>query len=264
MRNRRVRSSPAGRLGEAMATEFAEVTGASLELGPDRTRSGRGSASHPCTPRNGAEHRQRDFVLVGTSPAIQTMLGKLSVFSAHDAPVLIEGETGTGKELVARALHYSSPRHREPFVPVNCAAIPENLIVNELFGHRRGAFTGAEARQTGLVEQAGSGTILLDEVDALPLAAQACLLRFLQDHQYRPLGSAAPQSADIRVLAATNARLEERVRERGFREDLYYRLNVLRLRLPPLRERLGDVPELVRHFVARLASRYGAAPRRCG
>ena len=165
--------------------------------------------------------------LVGESRTFHDVLVKIEAFSACDAPVLIEGETGTGKELVARALHYLSRRRSGPFVPINCAALPEQLVVSELFGHKRGAFTGAEIRQAGLVEQANRGTIFFDEVDSLPLPAQAVLLRFLQDQEYRPLGGGAPQTGNVRVLAASNASMRTQVRERRFREDLFYRLNVL-------------------------------------
>ncbi len=195
--------------------------------------------------------------LVGGSRAFHDVLAKIKAFSVCDAPILIEGETGTGKELVARAVHYLSMRRGGPFVPVNCAALPDQLVVNELFGHTRGAFTGAEVRQAGLVEQACRGTILFDEVDTLPLPAQAVLLRFLQDQEYRPLGGGAPKTGNVRVLAASNADVGAKVRERSFREDLFYRLNVLTLHLPPLRERADDIPLLVRHFLERLRHRYG-------
>ncbi|MDO6416130.1 sigma-54 dependent transcriptional regulator [Sphingomonas sp. BIUV-7] len=199
--------------------------------------------------------------LVGASDAIRAVLAKLEAFSTCDAPVLIDGETGTGKELAARALHYQSRRRGEPFVPINCAALPEQLIVNELFGHHRGAFTGAEVRQAGLVEQAGGGTILFDEVDMLPLPAQAVLLRFLQDQEYRPLGGGVVKIGDVRIVAASNARLATKVKDRSFREDLFYRLGVLMLHLPPLRERRDDVPLLADHFLQRLQQRYGGAKR---
>ena len=195
--------------------------------------------------------------LIGDSKTFHDVLVKIEAFSACDAPVLIEGETGTGKELVARALHYLSRRRSGPFVPINCAALPEHLVVSELFGHKRGAFTGAEARQAGLVEQANRGTIFFDEVDSLPLPAQAVLLRFLQDQEYRPLGGGPPQTGNVRVLAASNASMRTQVRERRFREDLFYRLNVLTLHLPPLRDRRDDIALLARHFLGRFRHRYG-------
>jgi DNA-binding NtrC family response regulator len=195
--------------------------------------------------------------LVGGSRAFLDVLAKIRAFSACDAPILIEGETGTGKELVARAVHYLSKRRGGPFAPINCAALPEHLVVNELFGHTRGAFTGAEARQAGLVEQACRGTIFFDEVDTLPLPAQAVLLRFLQDQEYRPLGGGAPKTGNVRVLAASNTSIQAKVRDRSFREDLFYRLSVLTLHLPPLRERRDDIPALAGHFLDRFRHRYG-------
>jgi DNA-binding NtrC family response regulator len=200
--------------------------------------------------------------LIGVSRAMRDILAKVEIFSACDAPVLIEGETGTGKELAARALHYQSPRRGEPFVPINCGALPEQLVVNELFGHRRGAFTGAELQQAGLVEQAGRGTILFDEVDTLALPAQAVLLRFLQDQEYRPLGGGAVRTGAARIVAASNARMTDKLKDCSFRQDLFYRLGVLTLHLPALRERREDILPLARHFLARFQQRYGGPVRR--
>jgi DNA-binding NtrC family response regulator len=197
-----------------------------------------------------------DARLIGDSASFQEVMARIARFSACDAPVLIEGETGTGKELVARALHYRSARHGNPFVPINCAALPEQLVVSELFGHERGAFTGAQARRVGLVEQARRGTIFFDEVDSLPPPAQAVLLRFLQDQEYRPLGGGSALYADTRVLAASNVCMANEVRERRFREDLYHRLNVLTLTLPPLRARRGDILALATNFLDRLGRQY--------
>ncbi|MGH6905077.1 MAG: sigma 54-interacting transcriptional regulator, partial [Geminicoccaceae bacterium] len=194
--------------------------------------------------------------LIGDSASFQEVMARIARFSACDAPVLIEGETGTGKELVARALHYRSARQGNPFVPINCAALPEQLVVSELFGHERGAFTGAQARRVGLVEQARRGTIFFDEVDSLPPPAQAVLLRFLQDQEYRPLGGGSALYADTRVLAASNVCVANEVRERRFREDLYHRLNVLTLTLPPLRARRGDILALATNFLDRLGRQY--------
>jgi DNA-binding NtrC family response regulator len=199
--------------------------------------------------------------LIGVSPAMRDILAKVETFSTCDAPVLIEGETGTGKELAARALHYQSSRSGEPFVPINCAALPEQLVVNELFGHRRGAFTGAEGRQAGLVEQAGRGTILFDEVDTLTLPAQAVLLRFLQDQEYRPLGGGAVRTGAARIVAASNARMGDKLKDCSFRQDLFYRLGVLTLHMPPLRERRDDILPLASHFMARFEQRYGGPAR---
>ena len=202
-----------------------------------------------------------DTQLIGDSACFQEVLARISRFSACDAPVLIEGETGTGKELIARALHYRSARRGYPFVPINCAALPEQLVVSELFGHERGAFTGAQGRRAGLVEQARRGTIFFDEVDTLPLLAQAVLLRFLQDQEYRPLGGGSALHADTRVVAASNICMATAARERRFREDLYHRLNVLEVSLPPLRARRGDILDLAAHFLNRLSHQYRRAPK---
>ncbi len=187
--------------------------------------------------------------IVGQSRTLLAEVNKLPRIAACDAPVLIRGESGTGKEIFARAIHYLGARSGQPFVPVNCGAIPEQLVESELFGHRRGAFTGAVQDRTGIIGEADGGTILLDEVDALPLASQVKLLRFLQDGEYRPLGASLPVRATVRVIAAANSDFETIVKERKFREDLFYRLNVLQISLPPLRERPGDLPLLARHLL---------------
>jgi two-component system, NtrC family, response regulator GlrR len=180
---------------------------------------------------------------------------------ACNAPVLIRGESGTGKEVFARAIHYLSNRAGQPFVPVNCGAIPESLMESELFGHRRGAFTGAVKDRIGLIVEADGGTLFLDEVDALPLPSQVKLLRFLQDGELRQLGASKPSFANIRVVAAGNADFERIIHERKFREDLYYRINVLRITLPPLREREGDLPLLARHLLEKQASLLARPPK---
>ena len=184
--------------------------------------------------------------LVGRAPAFREAVSQLPRFASSDAPVCITGETGTGKELCARALHHLSRRQRCSFIGVDCGALPEQLFENEMFGHVRGAFTDAHRDQKGLVAMAKGGTIFLDEIDALSLTSQAKLLRFLQERSYRALGSEKFESVDVRIVAATNRDLECVVREGRFRSDLFFRLNVLRLRLPPLRERRGDV-ELLAH-----------------
>jgi len=194
--------------------------------------------------------------LVGESPAFVAEISKFPMIARCDASVLILGETGTGKELCARAIHYVSPRAGKPFVPVNCGAIPVELVENELFGHEREAFTGAASSRSGLIHEADGGTLFLDEIDCLPLLAQVKLLRFLQDKEYRPLGSMKMRQADVRVMAATNIDLEEAVRAGKLRPDLYYRLNVIPLVLPPLRERCEDIPLLARHFLARYADEF--------
>jgi len=198
----------------------------------------------------------RRFGLLGESPAFLAMLTKLPAIASCDVTVLIAGETGTGKELIARAIHYLSARKSRPFVPVDCAGIPSELAESELFGHERGAFTGAVTTTPGLAAAAKDGTIFLDDVDALPVGVQAKLLRFLQQKEYRPLGSVAIRKADVRVISATNAELDGRVQSAQFREDLFYRLNVLQLRLPPLRERPADIGLLARHFVAKYRAEF--------
>ncbi len=192
--------------------------------------------------------------LIGESQSFLSAIDKISVIAGCDLSVLITGETGTGKELFARAIHYFSPRAGNPFVPTSCGAIPGELVENEFFGHLRGAFTGANSFQQGLIQEADGGTLFLDEVDSLPLQAQVKLLRFLQEKEYKPLGSTKFQFADVRVIAATNLALEKVVNEGKFRRDLFYRLNVIPLTLPPLRERRRDIPLLARHFLSRVAS----------
>jgi DNA-binding NtrC family response regulator len=192
------------------------------------------------------------------------VLCQIAGIASINAPVLIEGETGTGKELVARAMHYYGARSAMPFIPANCGALPENLIENEFFGHARGAYTDAREPQPGLIAQAQGGTLFLDEVDALPWRGQVALLRFLQDFRYRPLGASHDQQADIRVIAATNVNLGELVAQRRFRPDLLYRLNIFSLTLPALRERPGDAQLLAKHFVRLYSNQYRIAELRIG
>lgn len=194
--------------------------------------------------------------IVGTSPAFVSEIEKIPIIAKCDASVLIGGETGTGKELVARAIHYLSPRAGKPFISINCGAIPVDLIENELFGHERGAYTGAATTHAGLIQEADSGTLFLDEVDSLPPLAQVKLLRFLQEKEYRPLGSTKTLRADVRVVAASNANLEEVVRQGKLRHDLYYRLNVIPIKLPALRDRREDIPLLAQHFLKIYAVRF--------
>ena len=188
--------------------------------------------------------------LVGRSPAMQDVFRVVARVMQTDLTVLIVGESGTGKELVARALHDYGPRRRGPFVAVNMAAIPQELIESELFGHEKGAFTGALARSAGRFEQANGGTLFLDEIGDMPMAAQTRLLRVLQEGEYTSVGGRTPIATDVRIVTATNRNLPELIERGRFREDLFYRLNVVPLRLPPLRERASDVPDLVRHFFA--------------
>lgn len=198
--------------------------------------------------------------MIGRSRAFRVVDALIGKISAFDAPVLIEGETGTGKELAARALHYRGPRRSRPFVPVNCGALPDHLIENELFGHRRGAFTDARDDKPGLVEVARGGTLFLDEVDTLTPKAQVALLRFLQDQRFRPLGGREEEQADLRIVTASNCSLERRAAAGAFRIDLLYRLKLLYVELPPLRERPGDAALLGEHFIGVAARRYNKAP----
>jgi two-component system response regulator AtoC len=197
--------------------------------------------------------------LVGESPAMTALRATLRKVAPHKATVLVRGESGTGKEVVARAVHALSPRAAGPFVAVNCGAIPAGLIESELFGHKKGAFTDAVRDRAGLVEQAGAGTLFLDEVAELPPASQVKLLRVLQDGHVRPLGGDADAVVDVRVVAATSRPLEAEVTAGRFREDLLFRLDVLTLRLAPLRERAGDVARLAAHFLAAARARIGPA-----
>jgi DNA-binding NtrC family response regulator len=187
--------------------------------------------------------------LVGRNQSFVAEISKIPVVARCDATVLITGETGTGKELCARAIHYLSPRTKHPFIPINCGAIPADLAENELFGHQRGAYTGAASSQPGIIVEANGGTLFLDEIDCLSPLTQVKLLRFLQDKEYRPLGSSRTRRADVRVIAATNTDIEESVQQGRLRQDLYYRLHVVPLHLVPLRERSDDIPRLAHHFL---------------
>ena len=187
--------------------------------------------------------------LMGQSPNFEAMLRSAKMVAATDVTVLICGETGTGKELLAKALQEHSPRAKKPFITLNCAALPESLVESELFGHRRGAFTGAVENQTGRLQAASGGTLFMDEVDSLPLAVQAKLLRFLESGDIQPVGDTAAQRVDVRIIAATNTNLEEKIAKGEFRQDLFYRLNVVPLEIPPLRERMGDIHLLMNHFL---------------
>jgi two-component system nitrogen regulation response regulator NtrX len=204
---------------------------------------------------------QSRYEIVGKSYGIRAVIDKIDRVGPTPARVLITGENGTGKELVARAMHARSTRAGGPFIEVNCAAIPSELIESELFGHMKGSFTGAIADRAGKFEQADGGTLFLDEVGDMSLAAQAKVLRVLQDGVVTRIGGSKPVEVDVRVLAATNKHLEAEIAEGRFREDLYYRLNVVPVHVPPLRERREDIPLLVAHFVAVLASHEGIAPR---
>jgi formate hydrogenlyase transcriptional activator len=195
--------------------------------------------------------------VVGTGPVLAAVRRVVSQVGPTDAIVLILGETGTGKELIARSLHAASPRHARPFVPVNCAALVPSLLISELFGHEAGAFTGAVRRRAGKFEQASGGSVFLDEVGELAPDAQAVLLRVLQERVVERVGGGEPVPVDVRVIAATNRDLGADVRAGRFRADLYYRLNVFPVAVPPLRERREDIPELAEHFLRHFAAKHG-------
>ena len=197
--------------------------------------------------------------MIGQSAAFRATIDRIPAIAACDAGVLITGETGTGKELCARAIHYLGQRTRRPFVPLNCGAIPPDLVENEMFGHAPGAYTGANSPQQGLVAEAECGTLFLDEVDSLPLVAQVKLLRFLQSKEYRPLGSSKTLTANVRLIAATNTDPAEAIKNGKLRQDLYYRLSVIPLHLPPLRDRKEDIPLLAAHFLLRYACEFRKA-----
>ena len=227
-----------------------------------RDRSQRVSTSTAPTLPNEPEvtPAEGEIGIIGSSAGMQNLFTKIRKVAPTDSTVLIQGESGTGKELVARALHNLSKRSRAPLISVNCAAIPETLIESELFGHEKGAFTGATAGRTGLVEAADGGTLFLDEIGELPLEAQARLLRVLQEGEIRRVGSVNSQKVDVRLIAATHRDLKNLAKNGQFREDLYYRLNVISLALPALREREGDVLEIARVFLKRQAARLGDTP----
>lgn len=208
-------------------------------------------STHGCTGK--AKDIPHPGFLIGKSNCFLQEVRKVTLLANSDATVLISGETGTGKELFARAIHYNSPRHGKPFIPVNCGALPEHLFENELFGHVKGAFTDASSTERGLVAEAEGGTIFLDEINALSFSAQTKLLRFLQSREYRPLGSSKNIVADVLTIVATNTNLKQKIDAGLFREDLYYRLNALSLSLPPLRERVGDISVLTDHFILKYA-----------
>jgi two-component system nitrogen regulation response regulator NtrX len=207
--------------------------------------------------------RQLDqrYVMVGESPAMQRLRTEIAQAAPSTGRALIYGENGTGKELVARAIHAQSHRAAGPFVEVNCAAIPEELIESELFGHVRGAFTGAHASRKGKFELADGGTLFLDEIGDMSLKTQAKVLRALQEQRIEPVGGTRSVTVDVRVIAATNKDLEEEIRAEKFRDDLYFRLNVIPFRVPPLRERREDIPRLARHFVEVLSAEHGRRPK---
>jgi two-component system response regulator GlrR len=228
------RESSAANAGDPLASADAEL-----------------ASSRPASPLSASE------TLIGSSESFLRVIRKIPRLAASDATVLIAGETGTGKELVANAIHAESPRFAHPFIPVNCGALPEDLVENELFGHARGAYTGAAVSGKGLLAEAEGGTLFLDELNSLSLSAQAKLLRFLQNREYRMLGSTKLVRANVRILAATNVDLRQLVQQGRFRGDLFHRLHVLSIELPPLRNRLEDIPLLAQHFAAGFGRAYG-------
>jgi DNA-binding NtrC family response regulator len=195
--------------------------------------------------------------MIGRSRAMMTVFEAIEKVAPTDVTVLVRGESGTGKELVARAIHFRSPRSRKPFIAVNCAAFARELVESELFGHEKGAFTGAVARREGKFEAADGGTLFLDEIGDMPLETQAKLLRVLQEKQFERVGGNQPLTVDVRIIAATNQDLEGRIAQGRFREDLYYRIKVVEIRVPPLRERREDIPQMVQHFIKDACHRFG-------
>jgi len=222
----------------------------------------RGCGKDPLTMHSNAikDQERNEFAnlnLIGRSSAFLKSLGLIKKLSACEASVFIQGETGTGKELAARAIHYLGPRRDYPFIPVNCGAMPEHLLENELFGHERGAYTDAKQPQSGLIAQAHRGSLFLDEVESISHKAQVALLRFLQGKEYKPLGCEYVKQSDVRIIAASNADLTRLLSCGAIRQDFYYRLNVMILSLPPLRERDGDIEELANHFLSLYCTQYG-------
>ena len=211
--------------------------------------------------RRELERRYSFSEIIGTSEALQSVFRLVEKVAATNTNILVEGESGTGKELIARALHHHSPRAARPFLAINCGALPETLLESELFGHTKGAFTGAAANKPGLLRAAEGGTIFLDEIGEVSPAMQVKLLRAVQEHEVLPVGATAPVSFDARIICATNRDLEKEVEGGRFREDLFYRLNVIEIHLPPLRERREDIPLLVRHFITRTAHEQGEAEK---
>jgi DNA-binding NtrC family response regulator len=223
-----------------------------FRVGRAAPTGGRDDGAHKRRPR-------KSDVLIGCGPWIKELYDRVAMVAATDVTVAVFGESGTGKELVARTIHNSSPRHDAPFVVVNCAAIPEQLLEDELFGHVRGAFTDATRDREGLLAAAHTGTLFLDEIGELPLPLQAKLLRVLQSHEYRRIGDDQDRRVDVRVITATNRDLDQLVASGGFRQDLFYRINVFPLHLPPLRQRAEDIALLVHHFVQKYRARLSKA-----
>ncbi len=242
-----------------MATAATIDFGSSSPSGRDGVPSRLGSRTEPGEPVHGGRDRSATEFdgIVGSSPALRAVLDEVRIVAPTGSTVLIAGETGTGKELIARAIHGHSERRQRQFVKVNCAAIPAELLESELFGHERGSFTGAVAQRIGRFEAADGGTLFLDEIGDMPLHLQTKLLRVLQEQEFERVGGSRTMRVDVRIVAATNRNLPRMVEENKFRADLYYRLAVFPMTVPPLRERLEDIPALVRYFVQKHAQRMG-------
>ncbi|RMD86999.1 MAG: sigma-54-dependent Fis family transcriptional regulator [Candidatus Dadabacteria bacterium] len=235
--------------------ELKQVIESALSSSPDNGSQTNRAESLPRKPV--LPEYSGDFgPMIGKAPSMKELFSKIKHIAKCDTTVLISGESGTGKELVARLIHSESERSGAPFIPINCSAIPETLIESELFGHEKGAFTTAVGRRVGHFELADGGTLFLDEIGELSLQVQVKLLRFLQEQEFYRVGSTVPRRVDVRVVAATNRNLEEAIKEGRFREDLYYRLNVIGLKLPPLRDRFEDIPYLAEFFVEKFSSSY--------
>ena len=236
--------------------ELLSLIEETLEFGPN----GRTAPSHISTithARPSDNLPKGDFgTLIGKSPVMSDLFEKIKLVAVRDTTVLINGESGTGKELIAKEIHENSPRADGPFVAINCAAVPESLIESEIFGHEKGSFTHAVEKRIGQFELANGGTLFLDEIGELSLAVQVKMLRFLQEREFYRVGSSTPISVDTRVIAATNKDLEVAIKDGEFREDLYYRINVVSLDCPPLRERKADITSLVKHFIKKLSPLY--------
>ncbi len=236
---------------ESLPFELRTVVESALQMREERRSAGKPAAE---LPKNDGRVK-----MIGISRALQGVFKMVGRVARSDAPVLIAGESGTGKELVAKAVHEYSPRHHKEMITINCGAIPENLLESELFGHEKGSFTGAIARRAGRFEQADGGTLFLDEIGDMPLSIQVKLLRVLQDGSFSRVGSNENLTTDVRIIAATHKNLTEEVAAGRFREDLYYRLNVVEIRIPALRERIEDIPLLAEFFLQRITRKNGMA-----
>lgn len=236
---------------ESLAFELRSVLESALQLAEDRRSADTSSATSPA--------QDGRVKIIGVSRALQDVFKIVGRVARSDAPVLVSGESGSGKELIAKAIHEYSPRRLKEMIPLNCGAIPENLLESELFGHEKGSFTGAIARRAGRFEQADGGTLFLDEIGDMPLSIQVKLLRVLQDGTFSRVGSNETQTSDVRIITATHKDLAAEVSAGRFREDLYYRLNVVEVRIPPLRERKDDIPLLAEYFLQRITRKNGMA-----